>query len=643
MLNIDIETYCDLDIKKVGVYKYTEHKSFEILMIAYSFGADVKVIDIASGQTIPSVFLKALLNPNEIKVAFNATFERLCLNAFFGLNLSGDHWRCTMIQCFYLGMPFNLDTAAKVLDVEQKDSKGKALINFFCKPCKPTKTNNLRTRNLPQHSPDKWLEFLNYCVQDVVAEMSVGSKISFFKQPAFEYRIWSIDQKINDRGVRIDTSFAKKVIDLNSEYQEKLSKEASLITFLDNPNSVAQLRNWFEDQLGEPLSGVTKETMSLLVNDPVAPIRVKRMAQIRLESAKTSVKKYDAMLNSASDTDGRIRGTLQYYGACRTGRFAGRLVQLHNLPQNHLPNIESVKNLVSTEPLACIELLFGNPPDTFSQLIRTAFIPAQGKKFIVSDFAAIEARVIAWLAEERWRMDVFATHGKIYEASAAAMFHLKLEDVSKDLRQKGKVAELALGYQGGTGALEQMGAIRMGLDPLELPEIVQKWREASPKIVELWRTCNRAAMDAVKHRKVVKIARNIKFFYSNGYLFISLPSSRLLAFPSPEIGQGKFGEELTYMAQDQTTRQWGRKKLYGGLIVENLCQAIARDCLVVAIEKLESRGYSTVLHVHDEVVLEEFEDFGSVEEVEDIMGEAISWGPDLLLKAEGFTSKIYKK
>lgn len=657
MLNIDIETYCEIDIK-VGVYKYVENPSFEILLFAYAFeNEDVVCVDLKSGEQLPERVMNALKD-NTIKKAFNAQFERLCLNKQFGLNMDASNWRCTMIQCFYLGMPFGLDEASKILKVAEKDKAGKALIQYFSKPCKPTKVNGGRLRNNPEHDEEKWGNFKTYCIKDVVAEVEIGRKLSFFKQPEFEYKMWELDQKINDKGVKVDIQFAKKVIRLNDEYLAKLNKEAYLITKLDNPNSPTQLKAWLEEEIGKELENVNKETIKSIKEDEDLPLDVQRMAQIRAENSKTSVKKYQSMLNSASSVDDRLRGLHQYYGACRTGRFAGRIVQPQNLPQNHLKDIANAKYIVDSSELDVVELIFGNPPDTFSQLIRPTFIAAEGKKLIISDFAAIEARVIAWLAKEEWRMEVFATHGKIYETSVAAMFNIPAQPIidgydnkgsmpfaeANALRQKGKVAELALGYQGGAGALIQMGALKMGLTEEELQPIVTAWRKASPNIVKFWNDCNRAAIEAVRLKKLTVVNRGIKFFTKNGFLFISLPSGRYLAYPSPEIGLNQWGNpELSCMAQDQITRKWSRKKLYGGLIVENLCQAVARDCLVETLLKLDKLGYDCVMHVHDEVVLEVPEDFGSVKEVEAIMAEPIEWAKDLLLKAKGSESKIYEK
>lgn len=686
VLNIDIETYSATDLTKSGVYKYAQDPTFEILLFAYAFDDEpVQVIDLASGEELPLRVKLSLTDPGILKTAFNASFERTCLRQYLEVDPKRllSTWECTMVKSSMLGLPLSLDAASKALKLDmKKDATGKALIKYFSMPCKPTKVNGERTRNLPHHNPEKWEAFKEYCRQDVVVEKAIRDKISFFAIPETEKKLWCLDQAINDNGVLLDPAFVTNAISLDASYRDSLTKEAIELTGLDNPNSVSQLTKWltaaFADQkdldVARDETGVdpyesyyspekikaNEEYRALAAIDvTVQPLKLRkedipvllaaskskivtRVLQIRQEMAKTSIKKYSAMLKGLC-SDNRVRGLLQFYGANRTGRWAGRLVQVQNLPQNHLPDLDLARQLVKENDLDLLELLFGNVPDTLSQLIRTSFVAPEGYKFLVADFSAIEARVIAWLAGEKWRLDVFATHGKIYEASAAQMFKVPLAEVDKKLRQKGKVAELALGYQGGVNALIAMGALKMGLVEDELPAIVAAWRKASPAIVRFWNTAQNAAVNAVEgHGQTIQ--HNIKFFIQKGILFIQLPSGRCLSYLRPKLKTNRFGSEaITYEGMDQTTKQWGIQETYGGKLVENIVQAVARDCLAEAMLRLDAAGYKVVIHVHDEVVIEVPESNDCIEEVNKILSAPISWAKGLQLKAESFESTYYKK
>lgn len=648
-LSIDIETYSSVDLKSSGVYAYAASPDFEILLLAYACNNEpVKIIDIAGGEKVPDMVLAALTNPLIIKTAYNANFERTCLAAYFKMQMPPEQWRCTAIHAAILGMPPTLGAVAQVLgfpEDKQKMGIGSSLIRYFCIPCKPTKTNGERTRNLPQHDPEKWKTFKDYCIRDVEVERAIREKLSRFPVPANEQALWELDQKINDRGIRVDRELVKKAIICDKQYTERLMDEAITLTGLDNPKSVAQLKDWLYEAEGEEIESLDKKSIPKLL-DKTESETTKRVLVLRQEMSKTSVKKYSAMLHSIG-TDDRIRGLLQFYGANRTGRWAGRLVQVQNLPQNKLPDLALARQLVKKGEFDTLEILFGSPAFVLSQLVRTAFIPDTGHRFIVADFSAIEARVIAWLAGEKWRMDVFNTHGKIYEASAAQMFHVPVESVTKGnpLRQKGKIAELALGYQGGKGALITMGALDMGLSEDELPDLVAAWRDANPNIVKLWYLFEEAAIRAVRGKTTVPLQLGVEFSYENGILFMRLPSGRRLAYIRPRLEMNeKFGKEgLTYEGVDQTTKNWGRLNTYGGKLVENCVQAIARDCLAVAMQRLDEARYEIVMHVHDEVILNVPNGQSSPEEVAEIMGRPIEWATGLPLRAEAFETEFYKK
>ena len=645
VLSIDIETFSSVDLTKCGVYKYTESEDFEILLFAYAFDdEDIKIIDLAQGEKLPKEVIEAIYSPNVIKSAFNAQFERVCLSRYFSMELPIEQWRCSMVHSLTLGLPGSLENVAKCLNLKtQKMDEGKNLIRYFSIPCKPNKSNGGRTRNLPSHNKEKWELFKEYCKRDVEVEREIRRKIENFDMTDIELRLWHLDQKINDYGVNVDRELVKNAIKCDEEYQRELMKEALNLTKLENPNSPTQLKNWLESR-GLEVSSLSKANVEELL-DKTKDSTVRRVLELRQEMSKTSVKKYDAM-ERAMCKDFKIRGLLQFYGAL-TGRWAGRLVQVHNLPRNNMEDLDLARQLLLNGDYETLEILFDSISDVLSQLIRTAFIPSFNSRFIIADFSAIEARVIAWLAGEKWRMDVFNSHGKIYEASASQMFKVPLEKIHKGspLRQKGKIAELALGYGGSKGALISMGALNMGLTEDELPDFVAAWRKSNPNIVNLWWDIENAAISAVKEMKTVNMQYGLKFSYRSGILFITLPSGRSLAYIRPRIEiDERFGKDkLTYEGIEPNTRKWGRVDTYGGKLTENIIQAIARDCLAESMLRLDDRGYKIAFHVHDEVVLDVPNNFGSLEEVEDIMGMDISWAPGLPLRAEAFESNYYKK
>lgn len=657
-LNIDIETYSDVDITKSGLYKYVQSPNFQVLLFAYSFdGAPVEIVDLAQGEELNLALIEALFNPAVTKHAYNAAFEWYCLSKY--LNILDDpiswlqQWECTMFHGLYCGYPAGLGASAKALGLpqdKQKDTAGKALIKYFCVPCKPSRVNGNRTRNLPHHDPDRWSLFSDYCKQDVVVEMELEKRLSGFPVPDLEQHYWRLDQQMNARGIRVNTDLIDSAIFCNDMIMEELKDEAVKITGLANPNSAAQLGDWLNAQ-GVTVDNLQKATVAELLTttsgDP------KRVLEIRQESAKTSVKKYQAMVNTVGH-DGRIRGLLQFYGANRTGRWAGRFVQMQNLPRNYLDTLDHARNCVIYKNIDALKIVYGNIPDTLSQLIRTAFIPSEGRIFVVSDFSAIEARVIAWLAGEQWRQEVFATHGKIYEASASAMFGVPLEKIKKGnpeyaLRQKGKIAELALGYQGSTGALITMGALNMGLTEDELPDIVTRWRQSNKRIVDLWYKIGGAAIDTMQTGQATGVngvifAREGDFENGQDFLTIRLPSGRKLFYVKPFLAPNQWDRDaLFYQGMDQTTKKWVNLQTYGGKLVENIVQAIARDCLAVAIDRLAQEGYEVVMSIHDEVIIDCPVEQADLERINAIMGAPIEWAPGLLLNAEGYITNYYKK
>lgn len=658
-LSIDLETYSSVPIQKAGAQKYIQSPDFEILLFAYSLdGAPVAIVDLAQGETLPPWLVDAICSPQYIKHAYNAAFEWAALSKFMGA-LDPAQWRCTMFHGLYCGYTAGLDATGRALGLEEdkrKLSAGKALIRYFCVPCAPSKRNGGRMRNLPQHDSAKWELFKEYCKQDVVTEMEIERRLSSFPVPDFVQKQWETDLLINARGVAVDMDFVEGALYLGETVRSQLMQEATGISQLDNPNSVAQLTQWLQDEMGEDLSDLRKETVARLLGRDGNSPHVQRMLQIRQELGKTSTKKYNA-IEAAVCPDGRVRGLLQFYGANRTGRWAGRLVQVQNLPRTYTDPLELGRDLVKEHKLNALKAVYGSVPDTLSQLIRTAFVAPEGHVLIDADFSAIEARVISWLAGEQWRLEVFRTHGKIYEASASQMFGVPIERIKKGnpeyaLRQKGKVAELALGYQGSSGALIAMGALDMGLCEEELPEIVSRWREANKRIRDLWYAMDSAAVQVITKGGSVGVnglllGRELHPDTHTDCMTITLPSGRKLYYISPQIGQNQWGNpSISYMGMDQKTKRWGRIETYGGKLVENCVQAIARDCLADAIERLEAAGLPVVFHVHDEVVIDVApwaDEQTMLKKVVDIMRAPLSWAPQLPLNADGWVGKFFRK
>lgn len=649
ILSIDIETYSSYDLKKVGVYKYVEAPDFEILLFAYAWDNEpIQVIGLADFEAIPDDVMNALTDPAIIKSAYNANFERACIAKHFGIPMPPEQWRCTMVHALCLGMPGSLGEVAKVLGLKaQKGTAGKNLIKYFSVPCKPTKVNGGRTRNLPHHAPDKWHEFKEYNQQDVEVEREMRKKLDVYPVPDHEWGLWFVDQHINDNGVKLDPVLIEQAISCSEQYTARLEKEARKLTGLENPNSVKQLTEWLQEQGLEVENGLGKDYMPDLLDQ--AEGDTKRALELRQEMSKTSVDKYNAMERCICK-DERARGLLQFCGANRTWRWAGRLIQVQNLPQNKIEDLALARQILRDGDFDTLEMLFGSPPFVLSQLIRTAFIPSPDCRFIVSDFSAIEARVIAWLADENWVLDVFRGHGKIYEATAAQMFKVPIETITKGgenyhLRAKGKVATLSCGYQGGPDALVRMGALKSGLTEEELPDLVKGWRAANSRIVKLWYMAERAAITAVQERRTVRLAHGVSYRYAKGILFADLPSGRSLAYVRPEIRrEPKFDKDgLTYEGVDQTTRAWCRQKTYGGKLVENLVQAIARDCLAVSMMRLYEAEYKIRLHIHDEVVLDVPKQLDAMGAIVEMMGQPIDWAPGLPLRADAYETEFYKK
>lgn len=653
-LGIDIETYSSVDLTEAGVYAYCDAPDFEILLIGYKFDddTDVTVIDTVGMdpddiELLYPEFVKVLLSPDVIKTAFNANFERTCLGKYFGY-MPPEQWRCTAVHAAMLGLPRSLEDVGNALGLpedKQKNKIGKSLIDYFCKPCKPTKSNSGRTRNLPQHDMEKWELFKEYNKQDVIAEQAILEKLKIYPVPDREWDLWCFDQRMNDRGICLDMDFVEGIVQHDEKVQAELVEEAKKLTSLSNPNSPVQLKEWLSNQLGYEINSLTKDSVKKLIYE-CKDSKAKRVLEIRQAMSKTSTAKYKAM-QKAVCKDRRLRGILQFYGANRTGRWAGRIVQVHNLPQNKIPDIELARELVAEKDFDTVELLFGEAPFVFSQLVRTAFIPSPGCRFIVSDFSAIEARVISWLADEEWRLEVFRTHGKIYEASASQMFNVPIDQIKKGspLRQKGKVAELALGYQGSVGALIAMGALDMGIPQDELPLLVSQWRDANRKIVKLWYTVEAAAKTAIQEHRTVKIKHGIEFSYINKILFIKLPSGRKLAYYDARIEPNSKGtEQITYAGVEQENKRWGRLETYGGKLVENIVQATARDCLAEAMLRVDREGYNIVMHVHDEMIVDvPIEDKEAPEKITKIMSQEIDWAPGLPLRGDTYETPFYRK
>ena len=642
-LEIDIETFSSVNLAKAGVYRYAESPDFEILLFGYSIdGGEVKVVDLACGEIIPKEVCDALEDDSVTKWAFNAQFERICLSKFLeyeqGTYLESNSWKCSMVWSAYMGLPLSLEGAGAVLGLEkQKLIEGKDLIKYFCTPCNPTKANGGRTRNLPQHDTEKWNKFKDYNIRDVEAEMQIQNKLQKFPVPDFVWEEYHLDQEINDRGILVDMDFVEKCIDIDRISRESLVAKMQNLTSLDNPNSVAQMKEWLSDN-GVETDTLGKKAVAALIDE--VPDEMSEVLSLRQKLAKSSVRKYQAMQNSVC-ADGRVRGMFQFYGANRTGRFAGRLVQLQNLPQNHMEDLAEARGLVRSGNYEAIDFLYDDIPDTLSQLIRTSFIPPVNKTFIVADFSAIEARVIAWFAGENWRKDVFAQGEDIYCASASQMFGVPVEKhgVNGHLRQKGKIAELALGYGGSVGALKSMGAIEMGLSEEELPELVSAWRTSNPCIVKFWWEIDRAVKKAIKEKTSVS-AYGIHISCRSGMLFITLPSGRVLSYVKPRIGENKFGGESVTYEGVGATKKWERLESYGPKFVENIVQATSRDILMYAMKTL--RCCSIVAHVHDEVIIEA-DPCMSLDAVCEQMARVPEWAEGLLLRADGYTCDFYKK
>ncbi|MEW9989211.1 DNA polymerase [Clostridium butyricum] len=661
ILSIDVETYCDLDIKDVGAYKYCRHPSFEILLFAYAFNDEpVEIVDFTTEEyakdtkditgwgLLPDRVVDALDDKNVLKSAFNANFERNAVSAY-GFDNLPEEWDCTMIKAMRLGLPSSLDMVGKALhfpEDKQKMKEGKALIQYFCKPCKPTKTNGGRTRNLPEHAPEKWEIFKEYCKQDVEVERDIRNKLSKYEVISKEKLLWNLDQEINDRGINLDLDMINRAIDCDEQLSYRLMNEARELTGLDNPNSLAQLKKWIGERVGYAVGSITKDTIPALIRDAESKgnVEVKRILELRQLMGKTSTKKYQTMINMRCD-DGRVRGLLQFYGANRTGRWAGRGVQVQNLPQNHLPDLDDARNILKNGDFDTLEFLFDSIPDTLSQLIRTAFIPTEGNRFIVADFSAIEARVIAYIAGEEWRLEVFKQGGDIYCASASKMFGVPVEKhgVNGELRAKGKIAELALGYGGAGGAIRAFDKAGSIPDE-ELPKIVSDWRKASPHITKLWWDVDKAAKKAIREKTTVTLHHGIKFIYGPGVLFIELPSGRRLSYIRPKIEPGPYDKDIiTYDGMQQTSRQWTRLETYGPKLVENIVQAFARDCLGETMFNVKEAGFNIVMHVHDELILDVPKGESSVEEICELFAKPISWAPGIPLTADGYECDYYMK
>lgn len=642
-LSIDIETYSDQPLQKTGVYRYCESPEFEILLFAYSVdNAPVQVVDLVCGEKIPIEVLDALEDEAVIKWAFNAAFERICLSRFLGYPtgqyLDPESWRCSMIWSATMGLPLSLEGVGTVLGLEkQKLTEGKDLIKYFCQPCAPTKTNGQRTRNRPFHAPDKWEAFKRYNIRDVEVEMAIQQRLSKFPVPDAVWDEYHIDQEINDRGVRLDMDLVKEAIEMDTRSRKELTAAMKEITDLDNPNSVQQMKQWLSDN-GLETDTLGKKVVAELIK--TAPPELQNVLELRQQLAKSSVKKYQTMERAVCD-DGRARGMFMFYGANRTGRWAGRLIQLQNLPQNHLTDLAEARALVKSGDFDAVKLLYEDVPDTLSQLIRTAFIPKDGMQFYVSDFSAIEARVIAWYAGEMWRQKVFENGGDIYCASASQMFHVPVEKhgINGHLRQKGKIAELALGYGGSVGALKAMGAIEMGLTEDELPPLVDAWRQTNPNIVKFWWDVDRAVMEAVKHKHTTS-SYGLTFSCRSGMLFITLPSGRNLAYIKPKVGTNKFGGECITYEGVGATKKWERLDSYGPKFVENIVQATSRDILCYAMKTL--RCCSIVMHIHDELVIEA-DPRMSLNALCEQMGRTPPWAKGLKLRADGYVTPFYKK
>ena len=653
VMGVDIETYSSVDLTEAGVYAYTEAPDFDILLISYIFDDwgedDVKTIDCFDADPdMMAEFCEALTDPQIVKTAFNANFERTCLAKWLQKPMPPEEWRCTMVKALTLGLPGNLAGAGEALGLpadKLKDPQGKALIQFFSKPCKPTRTNGQRTRNLPEHDPAKWQLYKNYNRQDVVTEQEILRKLSIYKTPESEQQLWALDQHMNDNGVALDIPMVEKIVAYDTRRRQELQEEAQELTGLKNPNSLAQLKRWLAEQ-GVEMTSVTKDTIAEALRDPELPDVVRRVLEIRTALGKTSVAKYSTML-VAHCQDHRLRGILQFYGANRSGRWAGRLVQTHNLAKNSLPDLALARELAAEGDFDTMGTLFGETAFVFSELIRTAFIPSEGCRFIVSDFSAIEARVLAWIAGEEWVLEAFRAGKDIYCETASMMYHVPAEKhgANSHLRQKGKVAVLACGYQGGVGAMKRMD--KGGSIPEdELQSVVDQWRQANSQVVKLWRTVELAARTAIEEHRTIRLKNGIAFGYINGNLFIKLPGGRKLCYWNTRLKldprDGR--EHIIYMGVNQETKQWGETETYGGKLVENIVQATARDCLAISMERIAALGYNIVMHVHDEIIVDcPVEDTDAMERINACMAEPIPWAPGLPLRGDGYETPFYMK
>lgn len=653
VMGVDIETYSSVDLTEAGVYAYTEAPDFDILLISYIFDDwgedDVKTIDCFDADPdMMAEFCEALTDPQIVKTAFNANFERTCLAKWLQKPMPPEEWRCTMVKALTLGLPGNLAGAGEALGLpaeKLKDPQGKALIQFFSKPCKPTRTNGQRTRNLPEHDPAKWQLYKNYNRQDVVTEQEILRKLSIYKTPESEQQLWALDQHMNDNGVALDIPMVEKIVAYDTRRRQELQEEAQELTGLKNPNSLAQLKRWLAEQ-GVEMTSVTKDTITEALRDPELPSVVRRVLEIRTALGKTSVAKYSTML-VAHCQDHRLRGILQFYGANRSGRWAGRLVQTHNLAKNSLPDLALARELAAEGDFDTMGTLFGETAFVFSELIRTAFIPSEGCRFIVSDFSAIEARVLAWIAGEEWVLEAFRAGKDIYCETASMMYHVPVEKhgANSHLRQKGKVAVLACGYQGGVGAMKRMD--KGGSIPEdELQSVVDQWRQANSKVVKLWRTVELAARTAIEEHRTIRLKNGLAFGYINGNLFIKLPGGRKLCYWNTRLKldprDGR--EHIVYMGVNQETKQWGETETYGGKLVENIVQATARDCLAISMQRVAALGYNIVMHVHDEIIVDcPIEDTDAMERINACMAEPIPWAPGLPLRGDGYETPFYMK
>lgn len=641
-LSIDIETFSDIDLIKCGVYKYADSPAFEILLFAYSIDdGEINIIDLVNGEELPEEIAEAIKSDTVIKTAFNAQFERVCLSKHLGILLDPSSWYCTAVQAAELSLPSSLADVGAALGLErQKMTEGKDLIKYFCVSCKPTKSNGGRTRNMPGDAPEKWALFKEYCKRDVDVERQIAKKLEMYPISESEHRLYVLDQRINDRGVLVDLSLAQQAIKINSIQTAVATEQAYTLTGLENPNSVAQLKAWLTEN-GVEIESLSKKAVAALADETDGDIQ--EMLHLRLLMSKTSVKKYEAVMRSVC-RDNRVRGMMRFCGASRTGRWSGNILQPQNLPQNHLPDLTLARDIVKDGDFEMLDMTFGNVPNVLSELIRTVLIPKSKYRFIVADFSAIEARVLSWLAGEQWRLDTFRNGGDIYCASASRMFRVPVEKhgVNGHLRQKGKISELACGYGGSVGALKNMGAVEMGVPEDELQGLINDWRNANPHIVKLWTEVGNTAMKAIKEKTIVSLGKLV-FMYERGILFIRLPSGRRLSYIKPRIGTNRFGgDSITYMGVG-ASKKWERLETFGGKLVENIVQAIARDLLASAMMNVANAGYDIVFHVHDEIIAEVPDGQGSVDEMCMLMSINPDWADGIPLSADGYECEYYRK